>query len=149
MDPSRAVALLVLGSVILAVAGQSAAQVRFVGEQGATHWVGSAEMVPEMYRQGAATPFGARRSDSVKTCNKQDLERNQRRIESDAATAQSIADSQEEIAKIERRHRGVVETSAHLEARLAESRRNALGPLEAKLDMLKQLADCAAEGKLE
>ena len=38
------------------VAGQSTAQVRYVDEQGVTHWVQSADMVPEQYRAKAATP---------------------------------------------------------------------------------------------
>ncbi len=45
MIRSRGVALLVLGSLILAVAGQSAAQVRYVDEKGNSHWVRSESQV--------------------------------------------------------------------------------------------------------
>jgi hypothetical protein len=51
MIRSRVVALLVLGSLILAVAGRSAAQpVRYVDENGSTHYAQNESMVPEQYR---------------------------------------------------------------------------------------------------
>jgi hypothetical protein len=53
MIRSRVVALLVLGSLILAVAGQSSAQVKYVDEQGNTHYVGSEQLIPEQYRAKA------------------------------------------------------------------------------------------------
>ena len=52
----RVVARLVLGSLVLAVAGQSTAQVRYVDEKGNSHWVGSEAQVPEQYRDKATTP---------------------------------------------------------------------------------------------
>ncbi|SRR5712692_3400565 len=56
MIRSRVVALLVLGSLILAVAGQSAAQVRYVDDKGQSHWVQSEAQVPEQYKGKVATP---------------------------------------------------------------------------------------------
>src|SRR5260370_23287937 len=56
MIGSRVVALLVLGSLILAIAGQSAAQVRYVDETGGVHWAQSAEQIPEKYRGKASAP---------------------------------------------------------------------------------------------
>jgi len=55
MIRSRVVALLVLGSLILPVAGQSIAQVRYVDEKGNSHWVGSEAQVPEQYRDKAGS----------------------------------------------------------------------------------------------
>lgn len=144
MVRSRVVALLVLGSLILAVAGQSAAQVRYVDDKGQSHWVQSEAQVPEKYRQGAATPFGERAKPS---CNERDMRREQSRIESAASHALIMSDLRERTEQIKRGHIGTVETSAHLEARLAEDRRNTIGPIESRIDMLKQLAACAAEGK--
>lgn len=56
MIRSRAAALVVLGSLVLAVAGQSAAQVRYVDEQGNAHWAQSSDLVPEKYRAAATLP---------------------------------------------------------------------------------------------
>lgn len=56
MIRSRVVALLVLGSLILAVAGQAASQVRYTDENGGAHWVASEAQVPEQYRDKIKTP---------------------------------------------------------------------------------------------
>ncbi len=53
----RIFAFLVLASLIVLPAGQSSAQVKYVDEQGNTHYVQSDSMVPEQYR-AKAKPIG-------------------------------------------------------------------------------------------
>jgi hypothetical protein len=118
--------------LVLGLAGVAVAQVKYMDDKGQSHWVQSADQVPKQYRQRASTPLGewGRGLD----CS----EKGQQRFRDDAATAQSVANSQEQIAKIRRQQYGAVESEEHLEARLAESRRNTLGPLERELECLKQ-----------
>lgn len=69
MIRSRVVALVVLGSLILAVAGQSIAQVRYVDEKGNSHWVEFENQVPNRdrdkitHREGAAAAAHKKASD--------------------------------------------------------------------------------------
>jgi len=62
-----------------------------------------------------------------------ELQRNQKRLEGNSATASAIADAEDRVAKIRRDQAGTVESVASLEARLATTRANAIGPLVAGL----------------